>query len=167
MYLMATMNLGADAEADYLAGLETFRQLYPNDPAIDFISIDYFLLKKRYDEVHKSIDRLDKAVGGDPYLNVLRGSTSMEAGQFEEASRAMEKAIKDEPDMSKAYWARIGLSLQEKKHDDTLKWLQAIVEKCQVAITNLNEVPEYAEFVKSPQHGEWQKWYVIRGKRRD
>ena len=59
------------------------------------------------------------------------------------------------------------MSLREKSHADTLKWLQVIVEKCQVAIPNLNEDPDYAEFVRSPQHGEWQKWYAARGKGKD
>jgi tetratricopeptide (TPR) repeat protein len=164
VYMQATAHLGADGEADYLAGLERFRELYPDDAAIDFISIGYFHLKKRYDEVRRSIDRIDKAVGGDPYLDVLRGNAWMEDGRFEEARQAMEKAIEEEPDLARAYWTRIALSLREQKHADTLKWLQTIVEKCHVAIKNLNEVPEYAEFVKSPQYGEWQKWCAGGGK---
>jgi tetratricopeptide (TPR) repeat protein len=164
-YVQATMNLGADGEGEYLAALETFRKLYPDDAAVDFISIDYFYLKKQYDQARKAIDRLDQAVGGDPYLNVVRGNASMEAGRFEEARQAMEKAIQAEPDATNAYWVRISLALREKKHADTLKWLQAIVEKCHVEVQDLAAVPEYADFVKSPQYGEWQKWYAGRGKK--
>jgi tetratricopeptide (TPR) repeat protein len=158
------MNLGPDGEADYLAALETFRKLYPNDPAIDLHSIDYYLLKKRYDEAHKAIDRLNEAVGGDPYLGVLHGHVWMEAGQFEKARRAIERGIKEEPHLTNGYWSRITLSLREKKHADTLHWLKMIVEKCQVEIQDLAAVPDYADFVKSPQHGEWQKWYAGRRK---
>lgn len=157
------MKLGADGEADYLAAMQMFRKLYPEDAAIDFISIDYFFLQKRFDEARKSIDRLDRAVGGDPYLNVIRGNAWMEEGRFDEARQAMEEAIKKKPDLANAYWMRITLSLRERKHADTLKWLQTTVEKWHVTIGNLNEFPDYAEFVNSPQHGEWLEWYAGHG----
>jgi hypothetical protein len=44
VYMQATWHLGADGEADYLASLERFRQLYPDDAAIDLISLDYLSL---------------------------------------------------------------------------------------------------------------------------
>jgi tetratricopeptide (TPR) repeat protein len=164
LYVQATMGLGEDGEADYLAAMETFRKLFPNDAAVDFISIDYFLLKKRYDEARLAMDRLNEAVGGDPYLGVLRGTAWMEEGRFEEAGRAIEKAIQEEPGLTPAYWARVTLSLREKNHNDTLKWLKIIVGNRGVEVQDLAAVPEYAEFVKSPRHGEWQKWYATRGK---
>lgn len=167
LYIQATMNLETDGDAEYLAALEVFRKLYPRDAALDFISIDYFFLKKRYDEACRAMDRINKAVGGDPYLDVLRGSALLEAGRFKEARQAIEKAIKDEPNLVQAYWFRIGLSLREKKYADTLAWLQRIVEKCHVDIQDLTGVPDYAGFVASPQYTMWQKWNAGRAKGKD
>ena len=36
------------------------------------ISIDYYLLKKDYPRGLECIDRFEQAVGGDPYLNIIR-----------------------------------------------------------------------------------------------
>jgi serine/threonine protein kinase len=43
---------------------------------------------------------------------------------------------------------------------DTLK----VVEKRGVVIQDLKTVPDYAKFVKSPQHAQWLKWYAERQK---
>jgi hypothetical protein len=152
-FMQAAMSLDKAGEADYLASIETYRTLYPDDPAVDFVSIDYYFLKKDFAGARRSIDELDKAVGGDPYLDVMHGNAWMEAGQPEEARRAFERAIEREPDLATAYRARITLSLREKKPSDTLKWLRAVVENRDVTVGDLKDVPEYAEFVKSPQHG--------------
>lgn len=164
MYMLATSHLGADGEADCLAAMQLFHDQYPNDAANDFISINFYFLQKRYAAARKSIEELDQTLGGDPFLDVMRGNAWMEEGRFDEARQAMEEAIQKESDLANAYWARITLSLRENKHDDTLLWLQTVVEKCSDEVESLSEVPEYAEFVKSPQHGEWKKWYAGRGK---
>jgi hypothetical protein len=64
-----------------------------------------------------------------------------------------------EPDLAPAYDSRITVSLSEKNHNDTLRWLRQYVEKCGVEMEDLTKLPDYADFVKSPKHGEWTKWY--------
>jgi tetratricopeptide (TPR) repeat protein len=163
-YTQAAKKRGEAGERDYLAAMELFRKLYPKDASVDFISIDYFCLKKQFDAATGAIDRLDQAIGGDPYLNLPRGTVHLEAGRFGDARAAYEKAIQLEPELTDAYWVRIGLAVKEKNHTDTLTWLKAIVEKRSVELQDLINVPQYAEFVKSPQHTEWQKWYAERRK---
>ncbi len=63
-------------EKEYTEALEEFRKLYPNDACIDLLSIDYYTLKKDFPKAFECIDRLDKAIGGDPYLTLLRGYLS-------------------------------------------------------------------------------------------
>ena len=164
VYMGAVARLGEESDAEYLATMEKFRQLYPKDPALDLMSIDYYYLKGQISEAIKAIQRLDKAVGGDPYLDMFRGSMLMQTKHYDEARLAIEKAIKEEPDMENAYWSRVTLALEEKNHDDTLKWLKAILKTFHGELADLNEIPEYAEFVKSPQYVEFQKWSAERNK---
>ena len=51
-----------------------FSQAHPNDAMIDLISVDAYILRKAYDKALEAIDRVDKAIGRDPYLKVLRGN---------------------------------------------------------------------------------------------
>jgi len=137
---------------------ELYRKLFPADPALDLLSIDYFRLKKQYENALRGIDKTEMAVGGDPYLHVMRANVLIEANRYKEALAALDKAIEQEPTLSAAYWSRILVSVKEKNHVDTLVWLKKLVEKTTEEVADLATVVEYADFVKSPQHAEWLKW---------
>jgi tetratricopeptide (TPR) repeat protein len=151
---------------EYARTMETVRRLYPDDPCIDILSIDHHFLRKEYDESLKCIERVDRSVGGDPYQSVLRANINAAAGRLAEARAAAEKAVAGEPQLQEAYWARITISLKEKKHGDTLTWLKKIVETCGVDIEDLTKHAEYAGFVKTPQHREWLRWYAAKKSKR-
>ncbi|MEZ6093710.1 MAG: hypothetical protein R3C03_05670 [Pirellulaceae bacterium] len=51
-----------------------FKTLFPNDPVLDLTSINYLATTGKFDECRAAIDRLDKYLGGDPYLDTLRDS---------------------------------------------------------------------------------------------
>jgi tetratricopeptide (TPR) repeat protein len=158
--LQAAQASGDDEE--YLGAMEDFRASFPDDACMDLMCIDYYLLKKQYADALAGIDKVDKAVGGDPYLNLVRANANFESGKFAEAREAASKAIEDEPTMVEAYWSLVAISLREKKFDDTLKLLRMIATKFHVEFQDLAKVPEYADFVKSPQYKEWLK--TIQGK---
>jgi tetratricopeptide (TPR) repeat protein len=165
MHMQVLMQQGEPAEKDYLAAMEKFRKLYPDDAAIDLISVDYYFLKKQYDEAARAVHRFEKAIGGDPYLGALRGNMLLEAKRYGEAREVSEQAIKAEPTLENAYRIRVRVSLHEQRYDAALEWLKKMVEACHVTVEDLATVPEYAGFVQSPQYREWQKWYAARSKK--
>jgi tetratricopeptide (TPR) repeat protein len=154
-------------EALYLAELERYRKNHPNDPAIDILSLDYYFLKKQYKEMFAALDRLDKSVGGDPYLTVLRGSALTEMGKLGEARATIEKAIEAEPTLEQAYWGRLLVSLKEKKPADTLTWLKKMKQSTGAAIDaeSIANNAEFAEFVKSPQFAQFKTWLATQPKK--
>src|SRR5262249_26702303 len=77
--LRAAQNLD---ESIYTAAIEDIRKHYPNDPSIDLLSIDYYFMKKQYAKSLECIDRLDKAVAGDPQLQVTRAGIHMTEGRL-------------------------------------------------------------------------------------
>jgi tetratricopeptide (TPR) repeat protein len=154
------------SDDDYQIEMERFRSNHPNDPAVDFVSIDYFLMKKEYDKSIGCIDRLDQAVGGDPFLNFLRGSALMTAERMKDAKAKFEKAIQFDPTLSDPYWGLVTLSLKEKKHEETLTALKNVIEKFNVDIdeSQLGQDENYRDFVKSPQCKELKEWLKSRQK---
>jgi hypothetical protein len=162
IYMQALLPQGEAGDNEYLAVLEKFRKRYPDDVAAEFISIDYFFLKKQYDKVLKALNRLDTAVGGDPYLDGMRAAAWVEVKRFGEARAAVERAIKAEPTIVNAYGIRLIISLRERKYADTLEWLKKLVQTCGVPMDDLPGNPEYAGFVQSPQYQEWLAWYRAR-----
>jgi tetratricopeptide (TPR) repeat protein len=130
------------------------------------VSVDFFLLKKQYDECLQCIDRVEQSVGGDPYLHSLRGNIFMEAGRFADAKAACEKAIQMEPTLDETYWSRITVALKEKNHADTAFWLRKIVTQCNATleVDELRNIPDYAAFAKSEEYEPLRKWYQTQKK---
>lgn len=123
------------------------------------------MLKKNLDEAMKCVDRLDKSVGGDPYLNYVRASFAFDRGDRTEARRLAKRVVEEEPTFKESYYFLIGLSLEDQKHDETLEWLKKVREKLSLTFENLTTVKEYEHFVKSPQYQEWLKYLAEEAKR--
>ena len=138
--------------------LEEFRQAYPNDPCLDLLLVDYYVLKKDFVRARESTDRLDKAVGGDPYLDVLRANLNMVAGDLKAARELANRAIKEEPGLTSAYASLLGVSVEEKNYAESLDLLRMLDQTHKIRIGDLAGMPEYAGFIKSPQYQEWRKY---------
>ncbi len=156
-YLMAAQQVD---EKRYLQAIGAFRKAYPNDACLDMVLIDHYLLQGKYDRALKCIEALDKAVGGDPYLNVMRANIYVERKDLANARRLAEQTIEEAPDIVDGYWVLINVTLAERNFGDTAKWLTKIGEEFAIEFEDLTTIPEYAEFVKSP---EYQKWMQSRG----
>jgi tetratricopeptide (TPR) repeat protein len=151
--LLATQ---AISNSEYLASIDEFRKQHPNDAPIDLISVDAFILRKSYDKAIEAIGRVDKAVGGDPYLKVLRGSILARENKPDAARDLLEKAVAEEPTLLRGYYALIDVSAARHDFADTLKWLKK-AESQGVRFGDLKTIPAFAEFVKSPEYKSWLK----------
>jgi tetratricopeptide (TPR) repeat protein len=152
------------SDTEFLVALEGFRRRFPGDPALLFQDVDYYRLMRDFDGALRAIDKAEKAIGGDPYLNALRAKLLVKAWRHKEARAAADKAIAEEPGLTHGYWGRIAVALAETHHADTLKWLQRLVEKTGQAVGELRDDPDFVVFVRSPEFREWLKWYAGRKK---
>jgi tetratricopeptide (TPR) repeat protein len=144
-------------EKECAAALADFRKAFPDDPALDFLSIDALLVVKRYEEARKAIDNLDKRLGGDPYLEVLRANSYIEEGKLDLAKARAAAAIEKEKTLSEPYWTMVTISLKEKKYAVTVKWLTRIEKDLEEEVQDLTKEEDYAGFVKSPEYAAWMK----------
>jgi hypothetical protein len=145
-------------ENEYAATLDEYRKLFPNDPGLDLLSIAYYTTKKDFKQAFECIKRVEAAVGGDPYLNVTRAAICDIQGNHDEAKRLARNAVEAEPTLLPAYFELLGVSLLQKKFDDTLAMLKEIDQKFELKLNDLTTVPQYADFVKSPQYKEWLRY---------
>jgi hypothetical protein len=100
--VQATMNLD---EASYLAEIERYKKDFPDDASIDLVSIDGAFLKKDFPGVLAIVDHLDKRLGGDPYLDVLRANAHFVAGDAKAALVDARRATTREPTLRSAWVA--------------------------------------------------------------
>jgi tetratricopeptide (TPR) repeat protein len=152
--LRAAQNLGG---AEYSEAIENLRTFHPDDPSIDLFSITYFLNKKDAPKALEMIDRVDSAVGSDPYLNVLRSDVYLAVNNASAAREAAHTALEEDPTLLEAQWALIAVSLREKNFDETLELLRDIERRFAPRFPDMKALPIYAEFIKSSQYQEWLK----------
>ncbi len=142
-------------EQQYIAAITDFRRLYPKESCVDFLSLDYYAIRKETDKLLASLDRVDQSVGGDPYLALLKASFLVEANRLDDAEQATKKALKEDNSITNLHWILIAI-YQKKK--DYPKLLDAMIEFDQVETLvwdDLTTIKEYSGFVKSPQYKEW------------
>jgi hypothetical protein len=160
----AARDVGPDA---YIQAIEMFRTEYPNDPAVDLLSIDYFLLRKDYVRTLECVDRIDKAIGGDPYLAIYRSQCFVGMGRMVDSRKALEDASGQEPKTEEVTQTRVvALALSEKNHADALTWLKKAVEEFNTPSDDeiLRRDSRFEEFLSTPQYREFQAWLKSRAK---
>jgi predicted Zn-dependent protease len=153
MRLLATQSV---SDAEYLATIDDFRKRYPNDAMIDLVSVDAYILRKAYDKALESIDRVDKVIGRDPYLKVLRGNVLLREKKLNAARDMVQDAVMEDPNLLRGYYSLIDISLARRDYADTVKWLKK-AESLGVTFGDLTTVGAFDEFVKSPEYKNWLK----------
>lgn len=88
--VMASGRVGDDSL--YVDAIRDFRNQYPKDASLNLLLIDYYVLKKDYPAALKSIDALDKQLGGDPFLDSHRAGVHRLAGNESKARELEQRA---------------------------------------------------------------------------
>jgi predicted negative regulator of RcsB-dependent stress response len=158
VFLLARLNAASALgdEKQYRRAIEDYEAALPGDPSLDLVSIDGHFLRKQYDQALARVDRLDSRVK-DPYLEFMRGSILLEKGDREGAKRRFRAAIAGEPTLQPPYWAIIAVVMKEKDFKSTAELLTSVEKDAGVELADLEEVPEFAEFVKSKEYRAWKK----------
>ncbi len=145
------------SDAEHQQALAALEKNHPQDPCLNLMMIDAYLLRKEYDKLLAVIDRLDTGVGGDPYLNVLRTGAFLPRNDYAKARELAQKAIEQEPTLMPAYWTLVTVSIAAKEYAETARLLTLIEIKLGIRFADLGKVSEYAGFVKSPEYTAWMK----------
>jgi tetratricopeptide (TPR) repeat protein len=147
-------------DPDYIAALDLWRSLYPRDPSIDLVSMDAFVSRKQYSEALACLDRLDKSVGGDPYLNLQRAMIFTLMEEPDKANEAAGQAFEQEPTLVAAGFIKFDFLAKEKKYDECILLLDLMVAKsgCSKGILAraIEKKQKNADFIHSEQYHKWR-----------
>jgi tetratricopeptide (TPR) repeat protein len=100
-----TSGLNTPGEPEYMAAIDAYAKAFPNDPSLDLVQVDGAFLRKKYDDAIAMIDRLDKQIGGDPYLETMRATAYGESGKHAEAIAHAKQATEREPTLEQGWWS--------------------------------------------------------------
>lgn len=143
------------SDTEYASAIEDLRKTFPHDAALDLLSIDGYIMKKQHRDALACVDRLDKSVGGDPYLDSLRAGLYLEEGEFADARKFADAAVIAASHIVGVHWMLVAVTLKQQDFDATLAALKRIYRDFGFEAYDLSEQPDYAEFRKSPQYQAW------------
>jgi hypothetical protein len=144
-------------EKDYRAAIDLWAASYPKDMSLPLVMIDGFTLKKQYAKAIESIDKLDKLVGGDPYLKVQRAYEYMLLEQHDKATAQAAAAVSEEPTLAQGYDCLLTISLQRKDYKETARHLASAEKALRVNLSKIvDDSEEYADFRKSSAYEDWK-----------
>jgi len=148
---------GQVGKKEHDEALAEYEKLFPDDPAIDLHAIDPLLERQEFDQAVRRIDRIEKTIGGDSFLKVLRGQIYLQQEKWDAARNEGAKAVALEPTLFEGYSLQISVSLQANDHKETASLLKQIDSRFEVDVDVLARDPAFAEFVKSPEYAAWKK----------
>jgi len=152
--MMAAMHTG---DEEYKQALAEAAPLFKDDVAADLLSIDALLYQNKHSDAIAAVDRIDKRIGGDPFLDVMRGTITMTAGKPAEAKAFAQSALKREPGLYAASDLLLSLAVQQKDHAETARLLTVFEKEHGLDFGDLNAAEGYEAFVQSPEYKQWLK----------
>jgi len=156
-WLPYLMSVAAVDPQKLKAGIERFRATYPDDPAVEMMSLNWHMLEKQYVEYQQAVDRIDRIVGGDPYLGILRANACIEQQDYAQARKHLTKTVNADPDLVDAWWSLVLVSLRERQFQETTRLLDRIAEEFGIDLGELPQNEEYSAFRKSAEYKAWRK----------
>lgn len=156
MEVQITAELGDDA---YREAIDVYAKAFPNDPSLALVEIDHSILQKRYADALRHIDALDKLVGGDPYLDVLRAEIAGQQGNGAEALTLATRATERAPELVACWWQLLTQQAANQRYEDALVTLATLRDKFgqDISASTLSGDDRFTELAKSPVFLAWSQ----------
>ncbi len=106
----------ADTEK-YRTGLEQFRNQFPNDPNIDLLMIDAYIMDNDFDNALACINRLDSFINKDPFLDFYRALICNMGQKSKDARLYLESLYQNYPDFGTGVIELIANYIDDGMHD--------------------------------------------------
>jgi hypothetical protein len=145
-----------ESDSAYQRAIESYAARFPGDPSLDLVSLDGLYLRKDYTGALAAVDKIDKAVGGDPYLDSLRASLHAENGDLDKAVHHARQAVTREAELETLWTTLLGIHVLRKDAAQTLATMDEMVTRfgSQIDEEVVAREPQWEFLRTSP---EWKK----------
>lgn len=156
--LQLSQNSSPEIDAAYLEALEKAPDILGKESSLDLLLLDQLILRNDFDGAIQSLDRISKRLGGDAYLDVLRGGLMAKQGDLDGASRMALSAEKAEPEMVSIIDLRLAIRCARKDFTGVVSELRRLKLRYGKAFgrADLHEAM-YEEFLQSPEFAAWER----------
>ncbi|MDP1590683.1 MAG: hypothetical protein Q8M07_23215 [Prosthecobacter sp.] len=146
-------------DAAYREALRSAPDILGKDSTTDLLLIDLHFLDNNLAEAEASILRVQKVIGGDPYLKVLHANTRRMMKDYEGALKLANEAQQEEPDLYDAVDARLTIRVEQKNFPALVEELRSFKRASGVVLDRKSfaEDEQFKEFLVSPEFAAWEK----------
>lgn len=148
-------------DAEYEKILEDIGRRFSGNSSMDLVLLDHYTFKDQHDSTRVVIDRLDKNLGGDPYLDFARASVDIQQNKLDEARQKLLNVVAHDSTLIAPHWALVNVSLKQQDHAETARLLTVIEKKLGIDISTEAVATDstYANFARS---NEFKTWASVR-----
>lgn len=147
----------SDRDDLYMAAMSDVLKHLPGDPCAEFMAIDYYLMRNEFAAALASIDQVDRWVGGDGYLNVMRAGIHAANEDLEGMRRAGLAAVEGAPEMVDGYWTMINCENLAGNYDEVVRWVKALSQIDPHEANDFIGADGFEAFVASDAFQRWQQ----------
>lgn len=152
------MNIAQKAGPDAFAkAIADFDEDLPQDSLLLVLRIEGAIATQKHDQALAAIDALDKIVGEDPFLLIVRANIELSRGHARAAKDLAARATEKEPMLDRAWWALLNSSVPDKDYASAVRALDALEKKLKIKVPDLRKSLPFEEFVESPEFLDWSK----------
>jgi len=144
---------------DYRKAVKDFQHAFPDAENLALMMIDFYALNKDFKQVRAAVDKLDKQVGGDPYLNLYRGNFALAQDKKQAGKDFYTQLIKDIPKNATPYTSLIDLALADKDFKEATRLLISAEENTDIRFEpDFNGADGFKAYVASPEYEKWKAY---------
>lgn len=139
--------------------LDNVARDFGQEPEMGLMLFDYYFGKQQFDLALDAIARLEKRLGKDSVMTVLKSVVYREQGQTERALAAAREAVSLEPEREASHWALVTCLLQQRAFDEVAVALDDVATRFSLSFSpsELAAHEVYAEFARSKAFERWRK----------
>ncbi len=152
-YLNAAARISTE---EHTAALSRFIELFPDDPALLKLSLDYYTLKEEFPAALAQVNRLD-AVVRDPALDTLRSTLFFQMNDFEAAETTARRALERGDTREETYTALLDSLVYRRKFDEAVEIAKKLDADFEVEVDLNTEDPAYLAFIASKPYRKWRR----------
>lgn len=160
IYKIANLMITAQLdEAKYTAAITDYEKEFPNDISLFLVSIDGYIMNKNYDKALEAVNNLDKAIGGDSFLNFFRANIHYLKEEQKEAEALFIEITNEYPNFLEAYDSLLTVYIETNNTTKAIEVLNVMVNDFElpkdVLFDSLKE--NFPEFYKKEEVINWSK----------
>lgn len=145
------------SEEEYKKAISNYEEKFPNDPSLNLVSIDGYILTEEYDKALENINKLDKALNGDSFLDFMRGSIYYLKSDFENAEKYFSTTAEKYIDFIEPIDSLLTIYIEQQKNEKAVEVLNKMITNFQLPKDLLIESVQenFPDFSKTKEFLNW------------